>query len=112
MISGSTLAYSTRTEISQERRYTRASLFHLIELQPEDVIDDALLSQGYMPGDAIAAGYMREHCPHCRGVALQLILRYRHVKRTHLFCDCCGRCYDGLYPDGTSALALGSMSLV
>ena len=95
-----------------ERRAARAPFFTLIQLDPRDVIDGVMLEQGYLSDDAQSSGRMREICPYCNGVALQLILRFRHVKRAHLFCDCCTRCFDALYPDGTSALALGAVSLV
>ncbi|MBI3286121.1 MAG: hypothetical protein HYZ65_14905 [Burkholderiales bacterium] len=98
--------------MSSERRDVRAPDFTLLELDPRDVIDGVMVDAGYQSEDAPSAGSMREQCPYCSGVALQLILRYRYVKRTHLFCTCCTRCYDALYPDGTSALALGAMSLV
>ncbi|MEB0032277.1 hypothetical protein QN372_16080 [Undibacterium sp. RTI2.1] len=112
MISSPSYMQSEDSLSYNERRGTRAPFFTLIEIDPRDVIDGVMLEQGYLSDDAQSSGTMREVCPHCNGVALQLILRFRHVKRAHLFCDCCTRCYDALYPDGSSALVLGAVSLV
>ncbi|MCU6433551.1 hypothetical protein LPB67_07135 [Undibacterium sp. Jales W-56] len=112
MTSATSSNYYENDSAYSERRGTRAPQFTLIELDPRDVIDGVMLEQGYLSDDAQSSGKMREICPHCSGVQLQLILRFRHVKRAHLFCDCCTRCYDALYPDGSSALALGAVSLV
>lgn len=95
-----------------ERRHTRTHEFTLVQLDPREVIEGVMIADGYQSEDAPSAGSMREHCPYCIGVQLQLILRYKFVKRSHLFCTSCTRCYDALYPDGTSALALSAMSLI
>lgn len=107
----STFSHATPNRNFSDRRNLRAPFFTLLEVDPRDVIDGVMLDEGYLSEDVAAAGRMREHCPYCSSIALQLILRYRHVKRTHLFCECCTRCFDALYPDGTSALAIGTMSL-
>lgn len=88
-----------------DRRNPYAPEFTLIELDPRDIIDGIQLEQGYASEDAPHSGSLRETCPYCPGVPLQLVLRFRHVKRSHVFCRSCTRCYDALYPDGTSALA-------
>ncbi|MFZ6771539.1 hypothetical protein ACO0LB_02365 [Undibacterium sp. SXout7W] len=111
MIPENLTRYLIHHQTYTERRHQRAPDFTLIELTQEEVIDPVMLDHGYHSEDAVSVGDMREHCPGCSGVALQLILRYKFVKRSHLFCPCCGRSYDARYPDGTSALAIGAMSL-
>lgn len=101
---------SIKLEYSERRRRT-TPFFTLIELDPRDVIVGVMLEEGYVSEDATPAGKMRELCPYCCSVPLQLILRYKHVKRSHLFCENCTRCYDAVYPDGTSALAIGAVML-
>jgi hypothetical protein len=102
---------SSSTILQSERRNTSAPLFTLLEVDPRDVVDGKIIDGWYYAENVQAAGHMRERCPYCGDVALQLVLRYRHVKRSHLFCPCCTRCYDALYPDGTSALIVGAMTL-
>lgn len=69
----------------------------LAELDPRDVTDGVLLDNGqFLAPDPTPVGAMRETCPHCHDVALQLVLRRHHVKRSHLFCEQCTRCYDAL----------------
>jgi hypothetical protein len=101
---------SLEKELSERRKRTTPS-FTLIELDPQDVIDGMMLEEGYVSEDATPVGKMRENCPYCSNVPLQLILRYKHVKRSHLFCENCTRCFDATYPDGTSALAIGAVML-
>lgn len=112
MMSTSSSAHYAAKPDYAERRNLKAPSFTLIELDPREVIDGVMMEKGYQSEDAVSVGNMREHCPYCCDTALQLILRYKFVKRSHLFCACCTRCYDALYPDGTSALAIGAMSLV
>lgn len=111
MIAAELLKRHSTDPYYMERREKRAPFFTLIELDPRDVVDGVLQEQGYLSEEVTPAGKMRETCPYCPGIALQLILRFKHVKRSHLFCDQCTRCYDALYPDGTSALAIGGVSL-
>ncbi|MFZ6657553.1 hypothetical protein [Undibacterium sp. TJN19] len=111
MMAVSSNQISLKQDNYSERRNARAPDFNLIQLDPREVIEGVMIDEGYQSEDAPSAGSMREHCPYCSGVQLQLILRYKFVKRSHLFCNSCTRCYDALYPDGTSALALGAMSL-
>jgi ferredoxin len=66
-------------------------------------LDAAAAHAGSFAEDAESVGRLRETCPHC-SVPLQLVLRYRHVIRTHLYCESCGRCFDACLPDGSSAL--------
>jgi len=94
-----------------DRRNPHAPAFTLIELDPREIIDGLQLGQAYAAEDAPHSGSLRETCPYCPGVPLQLVLRFRHVKRSHVFCSNCTRCYDALYPDGTSALAVNLPSV-
>jgi hypothetical protein len=111
MVTAEILTQQSRYQEYTERRKRRASLFTLTQLAPWEVVDGVMLEQGYASEDATPAGKMREICPYCNNVPLDLILRYKHVKRAHLFCENCTRCFDALYPDGTSALALGAVCL-
>jgi len=78
----------------------------LVELDPREVVEGVLTEQGFMATDVVPVGPMREVCPHCPGVALQLVLRHHHVKRSHLFCRVCTRCYDALGESGQSILVI------
>lgn len=81
-------------------------LLSLVELDPREVADGVMTEQGFLVADIVPVGPMREACPHCPGVALQLVLRHRHVKRSHLFCRVCTRCYDALNESGYSVLTI------
>ncbi len=98
-------------ETVAERRYHRHPDFLLYPLDPRDIIDGQITADGYLTEQVANVGNMREHCPHCENVALQLVLRHRQVKRTHLFCPHCTRCYDAVYPDGQSALLFAAFNL-
>lgn len=111
MIAAEILRQQSINQEYSERRKRNTPFFTLIELDPREVIDGVMLEEGYVSIDATPAGKMREICPYCCNVPLQLILRYKHVKRSHLFCENCTRCYDAVYPDGTSALAIGAVML-
>jgi len=77
----------------------------LFEMDPREVIDGVMLDNGaFFAPDPISVGNMRETCPHCNGEPLQLVLRRHHVKRSHLFCPHCTRCYDVLGAQGYSML--------
>ncbi|WP_034299190.1 hypothetical protein [Herbaspirillum sp. RV1423] len=79
----------------------------LMELDPREVVDGVVLDNGlFLAPDPIPVGAMRETCPHCDGVALQLVLRRHQVKRSHLFCTQCTRCYDALCEGGYSILGI------
>ncbi|MFJ9452415.1 MULTISPECIES: hypothetical protein [unclassified Herbaspirillum] len=79
----------------------------LLEIDPREVVDGMVLDNGmFLAPDPIPVGTMRETCPHCEGVALQLVLRRHQVKRSHLFCDHCTRCYDALCDGGYSILGI------
>ena len=112
MIAAENLKTETRFSPLAERRNPSAPLFTLVELDPREIIDGLLLDQGYATEDALPVGRMRETCPYCAGTPLQLVLRFRHLKRSHVFCSKCTRCFDALYPDGTSALVVNSVTAV
>lgn len=79
-----------------QRRHERLTI-SLTELDPREVTDGVLLDNGFfLAPDPTPVGAMRETCPHCQGIALQLVLRRHHVKRSHLFCAQCTRCYDAM----------------
>ncbi len=73
-------------------------VFALRELPPTEVVDGDLTDEGLLAEDVTAMGQMREACPYC-AQPLQLVLRYRHVIRTHLFCQHCSRCFDACFAD-------------
>jgi hypothetical protein len=112
MVTNNFPPHQSRNQEIAERRNRDVSLFTLKELAPWEVVDGVMKEQGYAAEDVISSGKMRELCPYCDNVPLDLVLRYKHVKRAHLFCANCTRCFDALYPDRTSALAIGAMSLV
>ena len=89
-----------------EQRHEKAALLTLVELDPPTVADGAWLHDYYVSGDIAFSGEMREMCPECEGVHLQLVLRQDFVKRAHMFCPQCTRCFDARYPDGSAALSL------
>ena len=89
-----------------QRRRERLDIT-LMELDPREVVDGVLLDNGmFLAPDPTPVGAMREVCPHCEGVALQLVLRRHHVKRSHLFCEQCTRCYDAVCEGGYSILGI------
>ena len=90
------------------RHYQRTAplLLKLVELDPREVVDGIMTPNGYLAADVTPVGPMREACPHCEGVALQLVLRHHHVKRSHLFCRVCTRVYDAFNESGHSVLTV------
>lgn len=92
---------------TQERREIVAPpILTLLELDPSLVIEGKRVDQGYLAPDPGLFGAMRETCPACRDVNLQLVLRQQRVKLAHLFCPQCTRCFDARYPDGSAALSI------
>ncbi len=89
-----------------EKRQEACPLLTLVVLDPTTVVDGVRFHDCYMAGDVIFAGELREICPVCADTHLQLVLRQEFVKRPHMFCRQCTRCFDGCYPDGTSALSV------
>jgi hypothetical protein len=89
-----------------DKRHKEGPLLILIELDPSVVVDGAWLHECYVTGEVVFAGEMRETCTNCKDIRLQLVLRQEFVKRAHLFCKECTRCFDARYPDGSEALSL------
>ena len=89
-----------------EQRQEEVALLTLVELDPSIVADGLWLHGCYVTGDILSSGEMREVCPECQGVHLTLVLRQEFVKRPHMFCPKCTRCFDARYPDGSAALSL------
>lgn len=90
--------------VNTSQRLTGIPKFSLVELDPSQVVQGVPTEAGYEAAAVQTAGAMREKCPYCQQVPLQLVLRYAHVIRTHLFCPQCTRCFDARYSDGSSAL--------
>lgn len=91
---------------ANDKRQDDTLLLTLIGLSPSAVVDGVRLQDGYMANDICFAGEMREICPVCYDTHLQLVLRQKFVKRSHMFCPQCTRCFDACYADGSTALAL------
>ena len=89
-----------------EQRHDQAALLTLVELDPPAVADGVWLHECYVSGDIKFSGEMREVCPECEEIHLQLVLRQDFVKRAHMFCPECTRCFDARYADGSAALSL------
>lgn len=89
-----------------EQRHEKPPLMTLVDLDPALVADGAWLHECYLTGDITFSGEVREVCPDCEGVHLQLVLRQEFVKRAHMYCPECTRCFDARYPDGSAALSL------
>ena len=93
-----------------DQRVREADLLPLVELPTELVLGPVTPSFGWASQDVGPAGTMRESCPYCTGVPLQLMLRFKQVLRSHLFCPQCNRRFDAIRPDGRSALAFTGLS--
>lgn len=99
-------SHSDATDAAEERgqnlRRGLAAPFSLVELDPHLVLAVSAPDSGIMAQeDAVSAGRMRELCPYCGDVPLQLALLSKHVTRPHLYCDKCTRCFDAVYSDGS-----------
>ena len=88
------------------KRGTQPTRLALVELDPRSVVNGVRVASGFLGEDAPSVGMMRESCPYCGGLPLQLVLRQGHVIRSHLVCKACTRCFDATYPDGSSALTV------
>ena len=102
----SSAASRLRKRAEPGKRGTQAARLSLVELDPRGVVDGVQVTNGFLGEDAPTAGKMRETCPYCGGLPLQLVLRQGHVIRSHLVCKVCTRCFDATYPDGSSALTV------
>jgi hypothetical protein len=89
---------------SRRQRVRVVLPLQLSEVPAAEVIDAA--AEADAPVDLISFGQVRETCPKCETVHLSLILRQKMVRREHLFCAECGRCFSARYPDGSCALSL------
>lgn len=76
----------------------------LLDLDPALAVDGDRLD-AYAIEEVSSCGVMREICPVCDKAHLQLVLRQKNVRISHLYCSNCGRCFDACFPDGSSALA-------
>jgi len=92
MIAAELLKKFSQQNETQERRESSNPHFTLVQLDPRCVIHGSQQENGYFTEEITPAGTMREVCPHCDNVPLQLILRYKHVIRAHLLCPQCTRC--------------------
>jgi hypothetical protein len=95
----------SRRHQSSDRRVQATPAITLVQLDPRLVVRGVRSAGGLVVNEVTPVGQMREICPHCQ-TPLQLVLRYKDVIRSHLYCDDCTRCFDPRYPDGSSALAL------
>ncbi|MGZ3184779.1 MAG: hypothetical protein ACXU8N_20275 [Telluria sp.] len=93
----------TETGRHGRRRAAPAQLV-LQELTASEVLDLDELPGGAV--DLYTLGPVRERCPHCQTGPLQLVLRQKRVRREHLFCAGCQRCFSACYPDGVCALSI------
>jgi hypothetical protein len=97
---------------THEARRGLTAPFSLVELSPQLVLNGDVLGSAIMTeGDLAYGGRMRELCPYCGDVPLQLALRSKHVIRTHLYCEKCTRCFDAVYPDGSAAFTARDQTL-
>jgi hypothetical protein len=78
----------------------------LVGLDPLHVVDGVPQEEGIYTEDIRTFGRMRETCPECEGVPLQLVLRQKRVRVEHLLCPQCTRCFSAFFSDGTSALSI------
>lgn len=94
--------------VSTNRREVDAPVaLTLQELDPVEVLEGVRVEQGYLTKEEpMTFGAMRELCPVCQDVHLQLVLRQERVRLAHLFCRKCTRCFDARYADGSCALTL------
>jgi hypothetical protein len=91
--------------LTPDRRLKDETGFSLVQVDPRDVVRGVRAAAGLVVKNVATVGKMREMCPHC-DAPLQLVLRYKDVIRSHLYCEECTRCFDARYPDGSSALTL------
>ena len=87
------------------RQYSTDALV-LVQLDPATVVDCVRVGDAYLADDIVMSGGMRETCPFCKTVHLKMVLRQMHVKRAHMFCEQCTRCFDARYQDGSPALSI------
>lgn len=106
------LGLSTSRINAQELRQCATGALTLVELEPPQVVEGDFTAQGYLAKEQVnLSGPMREACPYCEDVPLQLALRSGYVIRTHLYCDNCTRCFDALYSDGSPVFTFPGASI-
>ena len=98
--------FATQLSSKERREISAPPVLTLLELDPALVIDGQRVDAGLLAPDPGMFGAMRETCPFCEDVHLQLVLRQHQVKLAHLFCPQCTRCFDARYADGSPALSL------
>lgn len=91
---------------ARDNRSHNMQPFTLLKISRASVVDQIRSDDGQASDLVFASGLLRELCPYCLANHLNLVLRQKHVRYAHLFCDCCHTCFDARYPDGSSALAL------
>ena len=96
----------SRQRAGPGKRVTQSQRLSLVELDPRQVVDGVIVASGFKADDVAAVGEMRETCPYCGGLPLQLVLRHGHVIRSHLVCKTCTRCFYATCPDGSSVLTI------
>ncbi|HXA47354.1 MAG TPA: hypothetical protein VNW52_06975 [Burkholderiaceae bacterium] len=105
---GGTIASPSR--VPGEHRNKSANELTLIEIDRATVVDSIRLDDGFAPDfepdGVFATGAMRELCPSCQANHLKLVLRQKHVRHAHLYCENCDKCFDARNPNGSSALEL------
>jgi hypothetical protein len=101
-----TIEPDSSINLRSDHRYKNTDPFTLIEIDRSSVVDSIRLDDGYVPDSVYANGLMRELCPQCKTNHLKLVLRQQRVRHAHLYCECCDKCFDARYPDGSSALVL------
>ena len=107
MISSTNAAQHSPTQnLSGENRNKNMNFFKLIEIERAEVVDSVEGENHLIADKVFAFGAMRELCPHCQSHHLKLVLRQKHVKQAHLFCDQCHACFDARNQDGSSALEM------
>jgi NAD-dependent dihydropyrimidine dehydrogenase PreA subunit len=87
-----------------EKRDVAVEGLMLVELDPAAIVDGVRCDEAYVTEDITTCGAVRETCPVCEGVHLQLVLRQKNVHVEHLLCPQCTRCFDACLPNGASAL--------
>ena len=97
-------AASSSNRSIADKRQNSVALLMLIQLDPSSIVDCLPVNGGYLAHEFAVAGEMRETCPECKTTHLKLVLLQNGVKRAHMFCEKCTRCFDACYPDGYSAL--------
>jgi hypothetical protein len=88
-----------------EKRQNDPNLLTLVELDKTMLADYLRVEDGNLEYDIAMADDMRETCPECKTNHLKLVLLQKGVKRAHMYCDKCTRCFDVIYAGETSVLA-------